>query len=213
MNRIKKAILVLSVLVCVVGVCLNVHADEVYKRALIKGKKATFTIDKSEGTVLNGTVNNKRVKLSKRGNKITLKGIRKGSSVVTIKTSKKSIKYYVYVAKQEVFKSGKPKKTAIKLVEVNKSNHNIVLRLKVTSATSEGVEYECEYNLQKKMGRKWKKVTTDMCVADTAYGIRGKGSVEFSYLLSNYYDNLENGKYRLGYLLDGKRKYVKFRIK
>ena len=213
MKKLKTLAYIICALVCILGMSVSSYADELNTKAVIVGEKVGFTISKDDGKVITSEANNKNVKVTKRNNNIYLKGIKKGKSIVTIKTSKKTIKYYVYVAKKEVLKSNNAKETGIKLVKVEKANHNIALRLKVTNASSGSIDYECGYKLQKKSRKSWKTLETKIDVADTASGFTGKGSLEFSFLLSNYYDNLDKGNYRILYIINGKKTYVNFKIK
>lgn len=191
----------------------NTHAKEFNTKALVKGTKTGILISKDDGKVVSVRANNKKVKVTNKKNKIYIYGRKHGKSNVTINTSKKVIKYYVYVAKKEIIRNDNPSKTGIKLIKARKVNHNIELRLKISNSTQGAVEYECGYQLKKKNGKKWKKIKLNKDIEGLGECLAGKGSIEFSHLLSNDYGNLEKGKYKISYLINEKRKYVKFTIK
>lgn len=210
----KKIVLYLILtLTIILGYNINAHAKEFNTKALVKGTKTGILIPKDEGKVVSVRANNKKVKVTNKKNKIYIYGRKHGKSNVTINTSKKVIKYYVYVAKKEIIRNDNPSKTGIKLIKARKVNHNIELRLKISNSTSGAVEYECGYQLKKKNGKKWQKIKLNKNIEGLGECLAGKGSIEFSHLLSNDYGNLEKGKYKISYLINEKRKYVKFTIK
>ena len=50
------------------------------------------------------------------------------------------------------------KQIKIRIKNVKKNNHNIVLRVKLSNGKKEFAAYECGYKLQQKKKRKWKKI-------------------------------------------------------
>lgn len=210
----KKIVLCLIfTLALILGFNNNTYANEINTEALVEGTKSEILISKDDGDVLSVKANNKKVKVTKKNNVVSFYGKKCGKSIVVINTSKKKIKYYVYVAEKEISISDNPSKTGIELIKARKVNHNIELRLKISNSTQGAVDYDWDYELKKKNGKKWKKIKTNTVIEGTASCFSGKGSTEFSLLLSNYYDNLEKGKYRTCYIINGKRKYVEFSIK
>lgn len=210
----KKIVLYLIfTLTFILGCNINTYANEINTKALVKGTKSAILISKDDGDVLSVKANNKKVKVTKKNNVVSLYGKKCGKSIVVINTSKKKIKYYVYVAKKEIYISDNPSKTGIKLIKARKVNHNVELRLKISNSKSGGLDYEWAYGLKRKNGKTWNNIKTKTDIEGTGHCITGKGSIEFSLLLSNYYGNLKKGKYKISYLINGKRKYVKFSIK
>lgn len=210
----KKIVLCLIfTLALILGFNNNTYANEINTEALVEGTKSGILISKDDGDVLSVKANNKKVKVTKKNNAVSFYGKKCGKSIVVIKTSKKKIKYYVYVAEKENIVSDNPGKTGIELIKARKVNHNIELRLKISNSTQGGLDYDWDYELKKKNGKTWNKIKTDTVMEGAGHSIAGKGSIEFSLLLSNYYDNLEKGKYRTYYIINGKRKYVEFSIK
>lgn len=207
----KIALYLIFTLTIILGCNINIYAKEINTKGLVEGNKSAFLISKDDGVIASVKANNKNVKVTKKNNSITLNGIKAGKSIITIKTSKKTIKYYVFVAKKEISISDNPSKTGIKLIKARKVNHNIELRLKISNSKPGGVDYECAYELKKKNGKKWNKIKTNTDIEGTGSAM-GKGSTEFSLLLSNYYGNLEKGTYKILYLINGKKQYVKFSI-
>lgn len=208
----KIIICILFTLTIIVGCNTNSYAKEINTKGLIKGSKVQFSISKDAGEVISSKVNNKNVKVRNHNNTITLKGIKNGKSIVSIITSNGQIKYYVYVAKKNEYKNDNPRKTGSKLIKARKVNHNIELRLKLSNSKADSVECECAYKLQKKNNKIWKNIKANADIADVAQSFAGKGSMEFSLLLSNYYDNLKAGNYRMSYIVNGKKQYINFSI-
>ena len=210
----KKIVLCLIfTLTFILGFNTSTYENEINTKALVKGTKSAILISKDDGDVLSVKANNKKVKVTKKNNVVSFYGKKCGKSIIVINTSKKKIKYYAYVAKKEISINDNPSKTGIKLIKARKVNHNIELRLKISNSKPGAVDYECAYELKKKSGKTWNRIKTNTVIEGTGYCFTGKGSTEFSLLLSNYYDNLENGTYKILYLINGKRHYVKFSIK
>ena len=210
----KKIVLYwIFTLTFILGFNIHTYANEINTKALVKGTKSAILISKDDGDILSVKANNKKVKVTKKNNAVSLYGKKCGKSIVVINTSKKKIKYYVYVAKKEIIINDNPSKTGIKLIKARKVNHNIELRLKISNSKSGPLDYEWADGLKRKNGKTWNNIKTKTDIAGTGHCITGKGSIEFSLLLSNYYGNLKKGKYKISYSINGKRKYVKFSIK
>ncbi len=195
---------------------VNIQANEesVNTLALIVKQKAKVVVPKNEGTISDWSATNKGVvKITKKKNRIHLKAVKLGKSVITVKTSKgTSIKYYVCVTRDSIIKEYKGSKIRIKIKKVKKCNHNVVLRVRLSNGKKRLVSYECGYKLQQKHKKKWKTKKTEVDIAGNGYTISGKSRIEFSVLLSNYYSNLKKGTYRLKFFIDGKEQYLKFKI-
>lgn len=209
----KISLCLIFTITFILGLNINTYANEINTQALVKGTNSAVLISKDDGDVLSVKANNKKVKVTKKNNVVSFHGKKCGKSIVVINTSKTKIKYYVYVAKKDICVNNNPSKTGIKLLKARKVNHNIELRLKISNSKSGVIDYECAYELKRKNGKKWNKIKLNTDIEGLGHGFVGKGSIEFSLLLSNYYDNLENGTYKILYLINGKNKYVKFTIK
>ena len=209
----KIVVYLIFTLTIILGCNINTYANEINTKALVKGTKSAILISKDDGDVVSVKANNKKVKVTKKKNVVSFYGMKRGKSIVAINTSKKVIKYYVYVAKKEIGINDNPSKTGIKLIKARKVNHNIELRLRISNTKPGAIEYEWANRLKKKNGKKWENVKTNTDIEGLGHCFVGKGSTEFSLLLSNYYDNLENGTYKILYWINGKGKYVKFSIK
>ena len=117
------------------------------------------------------------------------------------------------VTKDSAVKTYKGSKIKIRIKNVKKNNHNIVLRVKLSNGKKEFAAYECGYKLQQKKKRKWKTKKSVTDISGNSYTISGKSRIEFPILLSNHYKNLKKGTYRIQFLINGKMRYVKFKIK
>lgn len=193
---------------------MHVNAKSINTITIIVKNNTQIVIPECEGTISGWNVTNKGVvKIVQTNNTMKLKAVKLGQSIITVKTSKGiTRKYYVCVIRDTIVKAYKGSKISIRIKKIRKGNHNIVLQVRLSNGTKKPVSYECGYKLQRKYKKKWK---TKKCMADiagNAYAVSGKSSVEFPILLSNYYNNLKKGTYRLLFLIDGKEKYVKFKL-
>ena len=214
-RKLKCLILMLLILGSCNLYCMNVNAKNVNTVALIVNHKTRIKVPESKGKIIAcNSTNQKVVKITQKKNIINLKAAKTGKCVLNAKTSKGSImKYYVYVTKDSAVKTYKGSKIKIRIKNVKKNNHNIVLRVKLSNGKKEFAAYECGYKLQQKKKRKWKTKKSVTDISGNSYTISGKSRIEFPILLSNYYKNLKKGTYRIQFLINGKMRYVKFKIK
>lgn len=214
-RKLKCLILMLLILGSCNLYCMNVNAKNVNTVALIVNHKTRIKVPESKGKIIAcNSTNQKVVKITQKKNIINLKAAKTGKCVLNAKTSKGSImKYYVYVTKDSAVKTYKGSKIKIKIKNVKKNNHNIVLRVKLSNGKKEFAAYECGYKLQQKKKRKWKTKKSVTDISGNSYTISGKSRIEFPILLSNHYKNLKKGTYRIQFLINGKMRYVKFKIK
>ena len=214
-RKLKCLILMLLILGSCNLYCLNVNAKNVNTVALIVNHKTRIKVPESKGKIIAcNSTNQKVVKITQKKNIINLKAAKTGKCVLNAKTSKGSImKYYVYVTKDSAVKTYKGSKIKIRIKNVKKNNHNIVLRVKLSNGKKEFAAYECGYKLQQKKKRKWKTKKSVTDISGNSYTISGKSRIEFPILLSNHYKNLKKGTYRIQFLINGKMRYVKFKIK
>lgn len=210
----KCLILMMLVLVACNIAKFQTNAENVNTMTLILKHKAKIVVSKSEGKISDWSATNRGVvKITQKKNIIKLKAAKLGKSVITVKTSKGTIiKYYVCVTKNSIIKEYKGSKIRLKIKKVKKSNRNVVLRVKLSNGKKKFASYECGYKLQQKHKKKWKTKKSVVDIAGNSYTISGKSSIEFPILLSNYYNNLKKGTYRLQFFINGKEKYVKFKI-
>ena len=214
-RKLKCLILMLLILGSCNLYCMNVNAKNVNTVALIVNHKTRIKVPESKGKIIAcNSTNQKVVKITQKKNIINLKAAKTGKCVLNAKTSKGSImKYYVYVTKDSAVKTYKGSKIKIRIKNVKKNNHNIVLRVKLSNGKREFAAYECGYKLQQKKKRKWKTKKSVTDISGNSYTISGKSRIEFPILLSNHYKNLKKGTYRIQFLINGKMRYVKFKIK
>ncbi|MCI9125996.1 MAG: hypothetical protein HFG30_05650 [Eubacterium sp.] len=214
-RKLKCLILMLLILGSCNLYCMNVNAKNVNTVALIVNHKTRIKVPESKGKIIAcNSTNQKVVKITQKKNIINLKAAKTGKCVLNAKTSKGSImKYYVYVTKDSAVKTYKGSKIKIRIKNVKKNNHNIVLRVKLSNGKKEFAAYECGYKLQQKKKRKWKTKKSVTDISGNSYTISGKSRIEFPILLSNHYKNLKKGTYRIQFLINGKMRYVKFKIK
>ena len=214
-RKLKCLILMLLILGSCNLYCMNVNAKNVNTVALIVNHKTRIKVPESKGKIIAcNSTNQKVVKITQKKNIINLKAAKTGKCVLNAKTSKGSImKYYVYVTKDSAVKTYKGSKIKIRIKNVKKNNHNIVLRVKLSNGKKEFAAYECGYKLQQKKKRKWKTKKSVTDISGNSYTISGISRIEFPILLSNHYKNLKKGTYRIQFLINGKMRYVKFKIK
>ncbi len=214
-RKLKCLILMLLILGSCNLYCMNVNAKNVNTVALIVNHKTRIKVPESKGKIIAcNSTNQKVVKITQKKNIINLKAAKTGKCVLNAKTSKGSLmKYYVYVTKDSAVKTYKGSKIKIRIKNVKKNNHNIVLRVKLSNGKKEFAAYECGYKLQQKKKRKWKTKKSVTDISGNSYTISGKSRIEFPILLSNHYKNLKKGTYRIQFLINGKMRYVKFKIK
>ncbi len=214
-RKLKCLILMLLILGSCNLYCMNVNAKNVNTVALIVNHKTRIKVPESKGKIIAcNSTNQKVVKITQKKNIINLKAAKTGKCVLNAKTSKGSImKYYVYVTKDSAVKTYKGSKIKIRIKNVKKNNHNIVLRVKLSNGKKEFAAYECGYKLQQKKKRKWKTKKSVTDISGNSYTISGKSRIEFPILLSNHYKNLKKGTYRIQFLINGNMRYVKFKIK
>lgn len=157
-RKLKCLILMLLILGSCNLYCMNVNAKNVNTVALIVNHKTRIKVPESKGKIIAcNSTNQKVVKITQKKNIINLKAAKTGKCVLNAKTSKGSImKYYVYVTKDSAVKTYKGSKIKIRIKNVKKNNHNIVLRVKLSNGKKEFAAYECGYKLQQKKKRKWK---------------------------------------------------------
>ena len=214
-RKLKCLILMLLILGSCNLYCMNVNAKNVNTVALIVNHKTRIKVPESKGKIIAcNSTNQKVVKITQKKNIINLKAAKTGKCVLNAKTSKGSImKYYVYVTKDSAVKTYKGSKIKIRIKNVKKNNHNIVLRVKLSNGKKEFAAYECGYKLQQKKKRKWKTKKSVTDISGNSYKKKEKSRIEFPILLSNHYKNLKKGTYRIQFLINGKMRYVKFKIK